>query len=277
METRRISLGDVELSYNEVGGSGRPFVLLHGLTGHRDDFRWRMPELADVGWLLAPDLRGHGDFTRTGRVESFTFAQLVADLNALLDAWGVASCDLLGHSFGGMLALRFVLECPERVDSLLLMNTAPFSPGDYTSETFEKAGAIARARGMAFLQELVEKAAKANESPPASDRQLAKWGDLYWPHHRLRYTSMDPVGYAALGKLMAEQEPVDARLGEIRCPTTVLVGSDDGEFLRGADALEAGIAQAVRVTLPDAGHHPHMESPEAWRDAVRAHLRRSRA
>lgn len=276
MQVKRISIGGVELSYNESAGDGRPLVLLHGLTGHRDDFRERISDLADTGRLLAPDLRGHGDFTRTGRAESFTFEQLVADLAALLDAWGVASCDLLGHSFGGMLALRFVLAHPQRVDSLILMDTAPFAPDGYDVETFEKAGAIARARGMVFLQELVEKAARNEANPSAADRQTEKWSDRYWAHHRRRYAAMDPEGYATLGVLMMRQQPVVERLAEIRCPATVLVGENDEEFLGGANALEAGIEGAVRVTVSDAGHHPHMENPEEWLAAVRDHLRRAR-
>jgi len=250
--------------------------MLHGLTGHRADFRPRLRELADTGRLLAPDLRGHGDFTRTGREESFTFSRIVADLEAWLDALEIGRCDLLGHSFGGMVALRFALAHPDRVASLMLMNTAPFCPGGYTRATFEKAGAIARARGMAFLQERVEKAMRADTSPSAADRQIEKWADRYWPHQRLRFGAMDPVGYAALGKVMVDQEPVLGRLGEIRCPTTVLVGAEDEDFLPGADAMASGIAGAVRATLADAGHHPHMESPEAWLAAVREHLGRAR-
>ncbi|MBW2268305.1 MAG: alpha/beta hydrolase [Deltaproteobacteria bacterium] len=276
MRTRRVRLGDVELSCNEIEGEGRAFVLLHGLTGHRHDFRARLPELADLGWLLVPDLRGHGDFTQTGRDETFVLSQLVADLLAFLDVEGIEACDLLGHSFGGMLALRFVLEHPERVASLVLMDTSPFAPDGYTRAVFAKAGAIARARGMEFLQRAVENAARANSSPSASDRQTRKWADAYWPHHRLRYTSMDPVAYAALTLCMLEQASVEHRLGEIACPTSVLVGCDDLEFLRGSDALQAGISGAVRVTIPDAGHHPHMENPEAWSAAVREHLARVR-
>jgi len=276
MHSKRLSIGEVELTVNETGANGRPFVLLHGLTGHRDDFRERMPDLAAAGRVLAPDLRGHGDFTRTGRAETFTFEQLVADLSALLDALGVGSCDLLGHSFGGMLALRFVLAHPQRVASLILMDTAPFAPDAYSVETFEKAGAIARARGMAFLQELVEKAARNAVDVSPSDRQAERWADRYWPHHRRRYLAMDPEAYAAFGPLMMQQTPVVDRLAEIRCPTTVLVGAEDAEFLPGADALESGIEQAVRVTLPDAGHHPQMENPTAWVAAVRGHLQRAR-
>lgn len=276
MRSRRIALGAIELSCIEVEGEGRTFVLLHGLTGHRDDFRARLPELGDLGPCLVPDLRGHGDFTTTGELATFSFPQLVADLAALFDAEGLSACDLLGHSFGGMLALRFALEHPERVASLILMNTAPFAPDGYSRETFVKAGAIALSRGMAFLQQAVEKTSRANPSPDASDRQTEKWAEAYWRHHRMRYNAMDPAGYAALGLCMMDQESQEPRLGEIACPTTVLVGSDDVEFLRGADALEAGIPQVSRFTLPDAGHHPHMENPRAWSDAVREHLARAR-
>ncbi len=65
----QISLGDIEVAFSELEGRGVPLVLIHGLTGHRDDFlpqlpllRERHPEL----WLVAPDLRGHGDSTHSG-------------------------------------------------------------------------------------------------------------------------------------------------------------------------------------------------------------------
>ena len=281
LEIRRLALpGDLagaEFSALEIVGSERPFVLLHGLTGHRDDFRPVLPALAEgnaIHWL-APDIRGHGDFTKTGVEKTFCFQQLVDDLRCWTDALGIERFDLLGHSFGGMIALRFVLAHPERVASLVLMDTAPLSPDGYDRALFEKVGAIAQARGMSFLQERVEEAGRANATPSPSDLQTRKWADQYWPHHRLRLTAMDPVGYGALGIQMVEQEPVLSRLGEIACPTTVLVGDEDTEFLHGADLLEAGIPGVVRVTLPDAGHHPHMENQAAWLAAMREHVDRS--
>jgi len=85
---------------------------------------------------------------------------------------------------------------------------------------------------------------------------------------------MDPVAYMTLVFAMVDQQPVVSCLDEIRCPTTVLVGSDDGDFLKGADALHAGIPNAERVTIPDAGHHPHRENPDVWLAAVRGHFAR---
>jgi len=266
-----------KLAYHEIEGRDRVFVLLHGLTGHRDDFRGVLPRLAegnDLRWI-APDLRGHGDFSHTGRPESFGFESLVRDLDGVLDGLGVEACDLLGHSFGGMIALRFVLAHPARVRSLVLMDTAPCAPDGYDRSLFEKAGAIARSRGMAFLQSRIEQVARANPDPSPSDLQTRKWADRYWPHHRLRYTAMDPVAYGALGLTMVEQVDVVPRLGEIGCPTTILVGEDDVEFLRGTALLEDGMPHAARVTLSDSGHHPHIENTEAWLAAMREHIERT--
>ncbi len=276
MKTRRVAWDDVEALCSEAGSGERPLVLIHGFTGHRDDFVEQIPNLALQGRVLAPDLRGHGDFTHTGRPETFRFDQLAEDLAALLDVLEVGRCDLLGHSMGGMVTLRFALSRPERIHSLILMNTAPFAPLGYTREGMEKAGGIARAKGMAVLQELIEKSARAHESDRPSDRQTKKWGERYWEHHRKRYLAMDPAAYTPLGVEMLDQKSLVPRLCEIQCPTSVLVGSDDESFLPGADALETGIPQARRITIPDAGHHPHVENSEAWLDAIHQHFNRVR-
>jgi pimeloyl-ACP methyl ester carboxylesterase len=245
------------------------------LTGHRDDFIDRLPELARDGRVLVPDLRGHGDATRNGRAESFHFDQLVDDLRAFLDALEIDRCDLLGHSMGGMVVIRFALAHPERVASLVLMNTAPFAPDGYSENVFVKAGEIAVAKGMGRLQELVAAAARNESELSAADRQSEKWAERYWAHHERRYNAMEPVAYGALGVAMMGQESVADRLGEINCPTTVLVGSDDTSFLRGAEALAAAIPSAERTILPDAGHHPHMENSAAWLAAMARHRKRT--
>jgi len=278
-----ISLGDVEIAWDEIapeerGAAAPPLVLLHGLTGHRADFLPVLPRLARrlPGLrILAPDLRGHGDSTHTGDPASFSFERLVDDLVRLLDGLAIPRCHLLGHSFGGMVALRFALAHPDRLASLLLASTAPFAPEAYGAELFEKSGDLARDRGMAFLQALIERRARATAPTRPSERQTARWAERYWPHHRHRYRSMEPLAYQRLGLAMVRQTPVVDRLGELALPVGVLVGLDDEEFLAGCTRLGADVPGARLVEIPDAGHHPHREAPEAWLDAVCAHLARA--
>jgi len=67
------------------------------------------------------------------------------------------------------------------------------------------------------------------------------------------------------------------RLGEIGCPTTVVVGAQDAPFRRPAELLADRIAGAQLVVIQDAAHSPQLENPDAWLDAIGAHLDRARA
>lgn len=266
--TERTDVGGMEIAYEDLGDpSARSLLMVHGFTGHRDDFVNVSASLASRRRVLIPDLRGHGDSGRRGRAEDYTFASAVGDLVGLLDALGIERCDLLGHSMGGMLALRLALAHSGRTASLIAMSTSPEATAGMRTGGLEKAGRIARESGMAALQEKAERHGRREADPV-----IARWADRYWRHHRRRLTAMDPAAYVGFGHAMTTQQGVTALLGEIRCPALVVVGDADVDFLPGAALLESGLADARCVTLPDAGHHPHEESREAWLDAVLTHL-----
>ena len=283
---RTVRLEDIEVACTEVaaapspGAPVRTLVLLHGLTGHRDDFLPLLPMLhaRHPGLrLLAPDLRGHGDSTHTGDPATFGFERLVGDLALLLERLAITRCDLVGHSFGGMVALRFALGSPARLASLLLVGTAPFAPTAFRAETFEKSGELAIARGMPYLQARIEERTRADDANGGAKRIADRWSDAYWAHHRHRFRSMDPVAYRELGLTMVRQASLEQRLGELSLPVGVVVGEQDADFLPGSARLAEAISGCVRVDIPKAGHHPHRENPDAFLAAVSAHLERTRA
>lgn len=272
-----VTINGAELVYEDVGASARPLVLVHGLTGFRDDFRERLPALAALGRTIIYDHRGHGDSSNTGDADSYSFGQLTADLDGLLEALDVRQCDLLGHSVGGMIALRFALAHPGRVASLVLMDTAARAPDRMLRAPFAAAGAIARSDGMATLAALLRARAADESDRPAAERRLEdEWGEAYWQRRHRRFTAMDPEAFAVLTLEMVDQAPLTARLGEIRCPTTVIVGEEDASFLAPSHELAAGIAGAELVQIPQAAHSPQIENPEAWLAAIGTHLDRVR-
>lgn len=278
LSTFEIDLDEIRIRCDEAGTGDRPFVLLHGLTGHRKDFDRVLTPLSVHGRILAPDLRGHGDCSTLHAPETYTFESMIDDQLRLLDKLGVEKMDLLGHSFGGMLALRFTLAHPERVASLMLMSTSSESPDGYTPETFVKAGGFAASKGMVQMQARLEELGRAQEKPLGEDASADQhdWERRYWAHHKLRLCAMDPNAYGALGVLMMTQEQVTERLSEITCPTTVLVGSQDEEFVRGAATLSAGLPDVAYQVVPGVGHQPHQESVDAFLATVAEHLERAR-
>jgi 2-succinyl-6-hydroxy-2,4-cyclohexadiene-1-carboxylate synthase len=271
---RTLRIGPIDVAYEEHGSGGRPFVLVHGFTGSRDDWREMLPALGRRGRTLAPDLRGHGDSTNTGDAASYTIQQLAADVRGFLDAAGVARCDLLGHSMGGAVAQLVTLAQPERVASLILMDTTSQPISRATRAVFEAGAKIAQEGGMQALYEVNRGIAERAEPAPSVRRWIERVGaDAHWQRIRRKVLAMDPVAFGTLGaELSGDWEGVAARLGEIACPTTVLVGAEDEPFRKPSERLAAAIRGARLVVIEDAHHSPQLENPKAWLAAVEAHL-----
>lgn len=265
------------MELEDAGAGERAFVLVHGFTGSRDDFREHVPELARLGRTIALDQRGHGGTTNSGRSEDYTLDGLVADLVAAFDALGLARADLLGHSLGGMVALRFALAHPERVASLVLMDTSPRPMSLPIPEAARTALAeLVRSQGVAALLPGLRQR-PASEIAPSRQRIIEQMGpEVYWERVRRKLDAMDPVAWTELLRVLGDHSPALDRLGEIRCPTLVMVGAEDAPFLEPADEFERGIGAALRVTIPDAEHSPQLENPAAWSAAIRGHLERVR-
>ena len=274
---KRCAVNGVELAWEEHGAGERALVLVHGFTGSRRDFAPRVPELAALGRTVLLDLRGHGASTNTGDAASYTLEQLADDLLAFLDATGLAGCDLLGHSLGGMVALRAALAAPERIASLILMDTAARAP-DLPVDRFRLARRVVEEAGLEALLDVMRRVPPEASGRSAADRRLeAAWGEGYWREWRVpNYRAMDPVAYGALGEALFGQAPLGERLAALRMPTLVLVGAEDEGFLAAADELAARIPGARRVTIPGAAHQPQLEAPAAWLAAIRDFLREVR-
>jgi pimeloyl-ACP methyl ester carboxylesterase len=270
---RRVAVRDIEIEVEEAGSGDRAFVLVHGYTGSRDDFSEQLPHLAELGRTVAIDQRGHGGSTNTGDPDSYRVEELSADLAAALTALEIPACDLLGHSMGGMVALHFALTYPDRVRSLVLMDTVARSFRFVPPAILEGSLALIRSQGMAGLAAVMRKGNLPR--PPAFQRCVAEMGeDRFWSRIEKKLEQMDPTAYEGLGA--AQHDGVNDRLGEIDCPTLVIVGEQDVVFLGPADEIEAGIPNARRITISDAAHSPQLENPAAWLAAIREHLGRVR-
>ncbi|MGH0036429.1 MAG: alpha/beta fold hydrolase [Myxococcota bacterium] len=276
-EVKRARVGSIEMAYEERGAGARPFVLVHGYTGSRDDFADVHDALAERGRTLLVDQRGHGDSTNPGDPEAYGLEVQVDDLVGLLDTLAIERCDLLGHSMGGMVALRLALAHPDRVASLILMDTSP-EPIALMPVPMMQAGArLGREHGMGRVVDLM-RAAPSPARAQASRRCEEEMGsDRYWERIRRKYESMDPEAMHALAAVLADHPPVVERLGEIGCPTLVLVGEQDVPFLEPSRTLAERIPGARLCVVADAAHSPQLENTAAWLDAVRAHLARARS
>jgi pimeloyl-ACP methyl ester carboxylesterase len=269
-----VRVGALEVEYEEHGSGDRPFVLVHGLSGSKDDFADVIEALGFVGRTLAVDQRGHGGTSNPG--EGYSLDQLTADLVGFLDANEIDRCDLLGHSIGGMVALRLALAHPERVASLVLMDTGARWHAPLSKRATRAIGTITRRVPPAILWRLIR--ANGKRFPEPMRRTAEEMGpERYWERTRVKLMAMDPVAFGALLESAVEQQPLTDRLNEIGCPTLVIVGEHDQAFLEPCRELAEGITAAEFVVVDDSHHSPQIEATKAWLEAIHAHLERARA
>jgi len=265
--TRRARVADVTLEIAEAGAGGRPLFLVHGFTGARHDFDDHLAALADAGWhVVAPDQRGHGASDKPDGELDYSLDVFASDLLALADALGWERFSLLGHSMGGMVAQTVALRAPERLDALVLMDTC-HGPVQIDPVLANGAAELAREAGMDALADAMAAAAPGPLETPAAARLRTERPDLVddWDR-RLRATS--GAMYAAMISEMLGQ---DDRLDDLRSldvPTLVLVGEEDTPFLAPSRRMVEAIPGARLEVVPDAGHSPQQEHPEAWSKAL---------
>jgi pimeloyl-ACP methyl ester carboxylesterase len=261
-------VGDVALWYDDVGAGAPPLVLLHGYTGAAVDFADVIAELAVDRRVVAYDQRGHGDRTNTGDARTYTFAQLTADLTGFVDALDLAPFDLLGHSMGGIISLRYVLAFPERVRSLVLMDTGA-APVAQLADVFGGLTKLGRDEGMDAVFAVIRRywvQQAETTGTVVSDAMLERVAR--------KFSTMDPEAFAAFARELGDYASMIDQLGDIDCLVTVLVGENDTGLRASSDTLAERIPDAELVVIADAGHSPQEDQPRAWVDAVRRHLAR---
>ncbi len=261
----------------KVVGHGYPLVLMHGGPGADLYTLMAFKPLAKQFTLVFYDHRCNG--RSTGEVTSMTMDNLTADADALRQALGFEKWAVLGHSFGGNVALEYALRYPTSLSHLLLVNTG----GDYRWAA-EKSSEFLGKRG--FSPEIVELARRhlnGQIEPKEMFSNLMKLGKAYNPHTGLRQmphmffyglqSKLQPEAMIFGESVVLKNWSVMDRLGEIKVPTLVMAGREDFVYPpEHQEELAAGIPNARLVLIDRAGHNPHDEQTAETLAAIRSFL-----
>jgi proline iminopeptidase len=273
-----MSIRDVSL-FVEVRGHGDPLVLMHGGPGADHWSLLPFRPCADRNTLIFYDHRANG--RSTGAVSTMTWENLTADADALRERLGLDRWAVLGHSFGGHVALEYALHYPQRVSRLVLLDT-----GGSAWWSQEHAAQVLAERGFSpHVVDLTRRFFNGQITPRQMLPALMKLGDAYYSRpsvaHVLRMmvrgewrTKMRPEALIYAGRHLVKGWTVMDRLGEIAAPTLVMAGRDDFIFPPEHQIeLAAGIPGARLHIVERAGHNPHEEQTEEVLAAVRDFVR----
>jgi 3-oxoadipate enol-lactonase len=245
-----------EFFYRERG-SGRVALFIHGFP--LDSSMWieQLVALSDVRRCVAPDLRGFGRSDPSIR-PALSMDEHADDLVDLLDALGIDLVDLVGLSMGGYVSLAFAERHPERLRSLVLVDTKATADSDEARVGRDRMAAKVVAQGReAIIADLMPVLLAGTAST--------------WLEGRVRQmvtdTRVETIVAAAEGmKLRPDRTGV---LGEIDVPVAVIVGEQDVLMPPAEARAMAAVAGATMSVIPDAGHVSPIEQPGAVAEALR--------
>jgi pimeloyl-ACP methyl ester carboxylesterase len=121
IEHRYVSIRGLTL-HCAVAGEGPLVILLHGFPECWYSWRHQLAALSARFRVVAPDLRGYNESDKPRPVRAYELGELVADVDALIEAFGATEAGIVGHDWGGGIAWTFAMERPQRTRRLAVLN-----------------------------------------------------------------------------------------------------------------------------------------------------------
>lgn len=269
-------IGELRIHYKAAGQGAPALVLLHGLAASTFSWREVMTPLSARGAVIAFDRPSSGLTSRPLAGEwqgpnPYTRESQSDQTIALLDELGIQKTILVGNSAGGAIAVLTALRHPERVQALILVDAAIYSEGGlpdwirpilYTPQARRLGPLIARffaSSGERLLRMAWHDPDKIPSEALEGYRRplrVQNWDRAFWEFTLASH----PVG-------------LPERLGQITMPTLVITGDDD-RIVPTAESIRLAreLPNAQLEIIPNCGHVPHEECPEAFLRAVNSFL-----
>lgn len=239
----------------QIVGSGHPLLILHGLFGSLSNWKPLSKSLAETYQVFLVDQRNHG---RSPHSSTHNYQVMAEDVKALMDAQQLDSAYILGHSMGGKTAMQFAVNCPDRVDKLIVVDIAPKAYPPHHDEILD---ALRTVNLSAVHQRSDLDAQLAARIPDASVRQFLMMNALPDQTGQWKWRlNLDAIynNYASISQNIEVIHPF--------AKPTLFIRGERSHYIQDGDifTIRAIFPQAEIVTIPNAGHWVHVEAAEKF-------------
>ena len=253
----RVNLNGVELGYRDSGNGKDVVLLLHAFPLNSGMWSRQIAALEKRHRVIAPDYRGLGKSAASAQPS--TMDVRAQDVRALLAHLRVERAAVAGLSMGGYLAFELYRQAPGLFRGLALCDTRAGADTEEGRATREKFAQTTLEKGLGWVaEEMIPKLLKPQPDPACVKevRSLVHEGT--------------PAGVAAAQRGMGQRPDSTPTLGQISCAALVVVGEQDGLTPPSeSEKMAAGIRSTMKlVRIPNAGHLPCIENPEAFNQAL---------
>lgn len=222
-------------------------VLVHGFTGSKEDFDLIRPLLAGAGYrVLTFDNRGQHESAHSTRDDAYALASLARDVVELVKHFGFEKPHLLGHSFGGLVSQRAIVDSPQTFASLTI-----FCSGPHWIPDKPDLDATIHIMQTMSMQDSWDKYREETE-------KLLPRYELY----KKRWAASDPHSTHTMALHLQNTQPVISELVATKIPIHVIYGENDDAWPLPMQDQMAKDLSAPRTIIKDAGHCPNEDQPE---------------
>jgi len=259
----------IEVHYRETG-EGFPVVLVHGYTGNSRNWALTAPPLAERFRVISLDLRGHGLSAKPSGEDDYALETMASDVYELLNSLGISECALVGHSMGGMVSQLLILEHPEVVRALVLVDTAGEVPKgllyDERRKQRQRLVELARTDGLEAVFEEQLKVTPIPDAIKANPQYIDVW--------RQQFLMTSREAYIACANGMSSRLSLLGDLSAVAVPTLIVCGEHDEPFLEPSRDMHKAIPASEMIIIAGAGHGPQMETPGEFNRVLMGFLSR---
>lgn len=238
--------------YYEIAGDGLPVLLLHGLGSRAEDWAFQLPVLGQHYRVVAVDLRGHGNSSKPHG--PYTVLMMATDVVRLLDSLDIDAVHIIGLSMGGMIAFQLAVDHPERVRSLVIVNSSPAlvarTPGEWLR--IRQRLVLAQLFGPARTGRFLSRRLFPKPEQEFMRAQLIE-----------RWATNDRDAYLASMRAIIGWSVLD-RISTISCPVLVIAGDRDYLPVDYKQEYTSRIAGARLVVIEDSGHATPIDQADAF-------------
>jgi pimeloyl-ACP methyl ester carboxylesterase len=257
--SREVEIYGQKIHYQEAG-SGPKVILLHGLGGDTTNWALTIPALASKYHVYVPDQIGFGKSDKP--IINYRPATLVEFLNLFCKKLGIEKATIVGNSLGGWTAALFAITHPEKVDKLVLVTAAGYSPKRWggTELTREVLLTLNPSTTADFRRTLnlvfYNKALITDQFIEQGFTNKLKKGDGYTIN-------------SFIESILRGEDLLDDKVKSIKAPTLVIWGREDGLTpLALGEAFAQDIPGAQKVIIDQCGHVPQIEKPLEFNAAL---------
>lgn len=268
-----VNSGEAKLFCRAIG-QGKPLIVIHGGPGLTQDYLLpQMYELAKNNLVIFYDQRGCGKSTVDINANTINIESFLNDIEAIRKAFNLDKISVLGHSWGGFLAMQYTIEHPEHVDKLILSNSSPATSDGYALFGQEYM------RRMGPYQEELDKIRSSQGFRDGDSCVMEQFYRLIFRQYcyipekanllNLWMTSIASLNGAKVSEIIRENVldksfNLNNGLKSLKVSVLILHGDVDPIPSSTAQAIHDNIPNSKYILMKNCGHFPYVEDPNTY-------------